>query len=139
MGMSTRYGAASLAVAAVCVTTLGLATAPGAHAGTSGARPARLPGCSESGSVRPARYNPICNDGSYTVIQLHWSTWSGTAAGKGEFYERAGRYPVSVSAWRVRGGIYTRFSYTFSAAVPDGFPRSWTISYSSGAWHGRVV
>ena len=102
----------------------------------------RLLGCNESSSTRPARFNPICNDGNYTVIDLHWSTWSGSAAGRGGFYVDRGkvvRYPVKVSASRVEHGVYTRFSYQFSNAVPRGFSRSWTISYYSGSWHGRVV
>ena len=33
-------------------------------------------------------------------------------------------YPVNVLAWRVRSGDYTRFSYSFTRAVPTGFSRS---------------
>ena len=47
-------------------------------------------------------------------------------------------YPVNVSAWRVRSGDYTRFSYSFTHGVPSGFGRSWTIDYN-GRWSGRVV
>jgi hypothetical protein len=32
-----------------------------------------LVGCNESGPVRPTRFNPICDDGAYTVVDLHWS------------------------------------------------------------------
>jgi hypothetical protein len=107
-------------------------------AGTASASAPRLHGC-ERGSVRPAAFNPICNDGSDTVIGLRWSKWSGNADGGGQFYTHMGDYPVHVMAWRVRGGSYTRFRYQFSRHVPQSFPRTWTIRYYAGNWHGLVV
>jgi len=114
----------------------------GGVAGTAGAAPAAAPhlrGCNESSSVRPAWFNPVCNDGSYTVTGLHWRTWSGAAAGSGEFVTRHGNFGTRVTAWRVRHGHYTRFHYQFTHRVPRGFPRSWTIKYYAGRWHGLVV
>ena len=118
--------------------------APAAKASTP-----HLVGCNESSSVRPTRYNPICNDGAWTVIRLRWSSWSGSAEGRGEFYTHtcvpncaSGKvqlYSVDVSAWRVRGGDYTRFRYYFPHSVPRGFSRSWTIEYYNHRWHGKVV
>jgi hypothetical protein len=109
-----------------------------ATAGTASAAAPHLRGC-ERGTVRPASYNPICTDGSYTVIPLRWQRWSGTAAGSGEFYTHTRDYPVHVQAWRVRDGNYTRFRYQFTQRVPRHFPRSWAIRYRSGRWHGFVV
>ena len=108
-------------------------------AGTASASAPHLRGCAESGPVRPAQFNPICNDGSYTVIGLRWPTWSATAEGSGEFYTHQGDYPIHVMAWRIRNGTYTRFRYQFTHHVPRNFPRGWTIRYSSGRWHGLVV
>jgi hypothetical protein len=108
-------------------------------AGAASASAPHLQGCNESRSVRPARFNPICNDGSYTVIGLHWRTWSGTADGSGEFYTHQRDYPIQVAAWRPRNGSYTRFRYQFTHHAPPAFPRSWTIRYYSGRWHGLVV
>lgn len=108
----------------------------------------RLVGC-DGASVRPARYNPICNDGDWTVIRLHWSRWSDSARGNGEFYThtcvpscaqgKVRLYDVDVSAWRARNGDYTRFRYHFPRSVPQGFSRSWTIAYYANRWHGKVV
>jgi hypothetical protein len=137
---------------------LTLALAPGAAAAppASPQAPAakasapHLVGCNESSRVRPTRFNPICNDGAYTVVELHWSAWSASdAKGAGEFYTQScvptcakGKvtlYPVSVSTWRVRSGDYTRFSYSFTRGVPSGFSRSWTIDYNGRRWSGKVV
>jgi hypothetical protein len=109
----------------------------------------RLVGCNESGPVRPRYYNPICNDGNWTVIKLRWSRWSGTARGSGRFYTnncvpscahgKVRLYDVDLSAWRVRAGHYTRLQYRFPHRKPPHFSRSWTIKYYAGRWHGRVV
>lgn len=107
-------------------------------AGTASASAPHLHGC-ERGSVRPASFNPVCNDGTDTVIGLHWGKWASSADGGGRFYTHGGDYPVHVLAWRVREGSYTRFRYHFTHRVPQGLPRSWTIRYSSGRWHGLVV
>lgn len=48
-------------------------------------------------------------------------------------------FDVNVRAWRIRHGHYTRFRYAFPRRVPRGLPRSWTIRYYAGRWHGRVV
>lgn len=66
---------AALALAAV-VASMMLTT--GAAAATPG--PPHLAGCNESGDIRPRWYNPICNDGAWTVIKPRWSRWSGSAA-----------------------------------------------------------
>jgi hypothetical protein len=124
-----------IGTAALAATLLGSVLAMAGHASASAAH---LRGC-ERGSVRPASFNPICNDGSYTVIHLRWAKWSGTADGSGQFYTHTRDYPVHVVAWRVRGDTYTRFRYQFTHRVPRGFPRSWTISYHDGRWHGLVV
>ena len=66
--------------------TLTLAPASASAAAASPQAPAakapapHLVGCNESGRVRPTRFNPICNDGAYTVVDLHWSAWSDSAA-----------------------------------------------------------
>jgi hypothetical protein len=124
--------------------TLTIAAVPAANARTT----PRLLGC-ETARVRPSWFNPICNDGSGSVLRLHWSRWSGSADGRGQFFMhicspncaqgKVTLYPVRVSAWRVRNGVYTRFGYTFLRAVPAGFARSWTIAWYAGTWHGRVV
>jgi hypothetical protein len=136
--------------------TLALAPAAASAATASPQAPAakasapHLVGCNESSRVRPTRFNPICNDGAYTVVELHWSAWSASdAKGAGEFYTQScvptcakGKvtlYPVSVSTWRVRSGDYTRFSYSFTRGVPSGFSRSWTIDYNGRRWSGKVV
>jgi len=114
----------------------------GGVVGIAGAAPAATPhlrGCNESSSVRPAWFNPVCNDGLYTVTGLHWPMWSGTAAGSGEFATHHGNFGIRVMAWRVRHGDYTRFEYQITHHVRCGFPRSWTIKYYSGRWHGLVV
>lgn len=110
---------------------------------------AHLIGCNESGPVKPGYYNPICNDGAWTVIKLHWSRWSASARGSGKFYTntcvpdcqhgKVRLYDVDLSAWRVRAGHYTRLNYRFAHRKPRGFPRSWTIRYYAGRWHGKVV
>lgn len=123
-------------MAALAAALLGGAAGTTASAATAAAH---LRGCNESSSVRPARFNPVCNDGSYTVIGLHWPRWSGTAAGSGEFVTHHGNFGIRVMAWRVRHGHYTRFQYKFTRHVPRGFPRTWTIKYNSGHWHGLVV
>ena len=143
--------------AAALALGLALALAPAAasaatasaQAATATATAPRLVGCNESSPVRPTRFNPICNDGAYTVVDLRWSAWSGSAEGAGEFYTRScvptcakGKvtlYPVRVSAWRVQSGDYTRFSYSFARSVPAGFSRSWTIDYNLRRWSGKVV
>lgn len=143
--------------AAVLALSLALTLAPAAASAAVSPQAAaatvtapRLVGCNESSPVRPTRFNPICNDGAYTVIDLRWSAWSGSAArGAGQFYTRScvptcakGKvtlYPVNVSASRVRSGDYTRFSYSFARGVPSGFSRSWTIDYSGRRWSGKVV
>jgi hypothetical protein len=87
---------------------------------------------------------------SAAALALRWSAWSDSAAkGAGQFYTRScvptcaegtvKRYPVNVSAWRVRSGDYTRFSYSFTRGVPSGFSRSWTIDDNGGRWSGRAV
>ncbi|HUJ05923.1 MAG TPA: hypothetical protein VLX31_07425 [Streptosporangiaceae bacterium] len=140
MGRTIRQLAGSAVAAAALVLTGGAAAGP---------RAPHLVGCNESGPVRPVRYNPICNDGARTIIRLHWSNWSRSAAGAGRFYTntcvpscargRVRLYDVTVSAWRVLGGDYTRFRYHFPHRIPRGLPRSWTISYYAGRWHGRLV
>jgi hypothetical protein len=145
-------GAAALALG------LALALAPAAASAAAASPQAvpakaaapRLVGCNESSPVGPTRFNPICNDGAYTVIDLRWSAWSDSAAkGAGQFYTHScvptcakGKvtlYPVNVSAWRVRSGDYTRFSYSFARSVPGGFSRSWAIDYNGHRWSGKVV
>ena len=114
--------------------------APGvAMAAAKPASGPRLAGCNESSAVRPTRYNPICNDGAYTVISLHWARWARTAVGLGKFYDHGRLYPVELTAWRVSRGDYTRLRYDFPLRVPAGFKRAWTIRYDGHAWHGRVV
>jgi len=141
---------AALACAAALTPAVAFAatTSPQAPAVVKAVAP-HLVGCNESSSVRPTRYNPICNDGAGTVIRLHWSSWSASAAGKAEFYThtcvpncakgKVRLYSVDVSASRVRGGDYTRFSYHFTHSVPSGFSRSWTIDYYNHSWHGKGV
>jgi hypothetical protein len=146
-----------LAIAAALAAGLTVALAPAAafaapafpQAAAAKAPAPRLVGCSESSSVRPTRFNPICNNGAYTVVDLRWSAWSDAATGAGEFYTHScvptcakGKvtlYPVNVSASRVRSGDYTRFSYSFTRGVPRGFSRSWTIDYNGRDWSGQVV
>ena len=138
-------GAAAIAGAAVLTPAAALA----APAAASAAAAPHLIGCQPADSVRPSSFNPICNDGEGTAIRLHWSRWSGSAAGRGEFYTHScvpdcaqGKvtlYRVSLSAGRVRGGDYTRLRYSFPGRVPAGLSRSWVISYSGHQWHGKVV
>jgi hypothetical protein len=112
--------------------------------------PPRLVGCNESSPVHPTMFNPICNDGASTVVDLWWSAWSDSAAERaGEFYTQScvptcaqGKvmlYPVNVSASRVRSGDYTRFSYSFARGVPSGFSRSAAIDHNGRRWPGKVV
>jgi hypothetical protein len=108
-----------------------------------------LIGCDPADAVRPAAYNPVCNDGAGTVVGLHWSRWSRTAAGTGKFFthtcvpscaqDTGTLYRVSLAASRVRGGDYTRLRYTFPGRVPAGFSRSFVSTYSGHQWHGKVV
>jgi len=108
----------------------------------------RLDGCNGP-AVRPSEYNPICNDGAGSVIKLHWSSWGGTASGYGQLFTHRcvpdcalgtiTLYPVDVYAWRVQGGVYTRFEYRFTRRVPAGLPRDWVLSFYGGRWHGRLV
>ncbi len=142
-----RAGPAAAAVVAVGVMLAGCAAAAAGAVGAAAAP--HLVGCNESSSVRPDHYNPICNDGAWTVVHLRWSRWSGTARGTGKFYThncvpdcahgKVRLYDVDVIAWRVRVGDYTRFRYDFTRSVPRTFPHSWTIRYYGGHWHGRVV
>jgi hypothetical protein len=100
-------------------------------------------------AVRPSVYNPICNDGAWSVVAVHWSSWGATARGSGLFLVhdcspncgqgKVTLYPVDLSASRVQGGDYTRLAYYFPRHVPRGFPRGWVISYYGGSWHGRVI
>jgi hypothetical protein len=146
LGCSPRRTVSAAALA------LGLILAPAAAAASPRASAAapRLVGCNESSPVRPTRFNPICNDGAYTVVDLRWSAWSDSAAtGVGQFYTRScaptcatGKvtlYPVRVAAGRVRSCDYTRFSYSFTRGVPAGFSRTWTIDYNVRRWTGKVV
>jgi hypothetical protein len=140
-------GVAAMACAATLAPAAALATpalaAPVAAAG------AHLAGCGSPDSVRPSSYNPICNDGAGTVIDLHWSSWSRTAAGRGEFYTHScvpscaqgpvKLYRVRLSARRARAGDYTRLRYYFPDRVPAGLSRTWVDTYSGGQWHGRIV
>ena len=86
-----------LATAAALAVGLTAALTPAAALAAPAFRPAaaaqapapRLIGCNESSSVRPTRFNPICNDGAYTVVDLRWSAWSDSgAAGASEFNGR---------------------------------------------------
>jgi len=149
--------AAAIACAAALTSGAALAANASPRAATTAGSPVtsrvasspHLIGCNESSSIRPTRYNPICNDGAGTVLKLHWSAWSRLAQGRGEFYThtcvpncaegKVGLYDVNVWAWRIRGGDYTRLRYYFPHSVPRGFSRSWTIEYYSGRWHGIVV
>jgi hypothetical protein len=109
----------------------------------------RLAGCAGH-VVRPAQFDPICNDGNGTVIRLRWSSWGEVATGHGKFYTRqCGKggctsaptvtlYPVDVLAWRVQGGSYSRLQYYFPHRRPSWAPREWVITYSGGSWHGKV-
>jgi hypothetical protein len=138
-------GAAAMAGAAALAPAAALA----APATADAAAVPHLIGCRPAAAVRPASYNPICNDGAGTVTKLHWSRWSGTAAGTGEFYTHScvpscaqGKvtlYRVSLATSRVRGGGYTRLRYTFPGRVPAGLSRSLVITYSGHQWHGQVV
>ena len=84
--MAYRKAARASIVAATAIGAA-LLTVPGSGGRALAAGPApRLLGCSETSKVRPAAFNPICNDGNDSVIDLHWSAWSGSAHGKGEFY-----------------------------------------------------
>jgi hypothetical protein len=141
-----RLAGAAIMVGAAALTT---AAAPSAPAAAGAATAPHLIGCDLAHAVRPARYNPVCNDGAWTVIQLHWSRWAGTAAGTGEFYthtcvpscaqDKGTLYRVRLGASRVRRGDYTRLRYTFPRRVPAGFSRSFVITYSGHQWHGKVV
>ncbi|HEV2375422.1 MAG TPA: hypothetical protein VGS19_25080 [Streptosporangiaceae bacterium] len=127
-----------IGTAALAAVMMGGALA-GAGTAAAAAPVPRLRGCNESSLVRPTWFNPICNDGSYTVQSLHWAEWSAAANGSGQFYTHKGDYPINVMAWRWHRCNYTRFRYQFTRHVPAGFPRSWTIRYYSGRWHGLVV
>jgi hypothetical protein len=143
-----RLGIAVIACAVALTPAAALATSVSVQAPAAKAARAHLVGCDGS-VVRPTVYNPICNDGAGSVIKLHWSRWSGSAAGRGEFFTHTcvpscatGQvylHRVDVTAWRVRHGDYTRFRYSFPHSVPRGFSRSWTIKYYFHHWHGRVV
>jgi hypothetical protein len=143
-------GAAALGLTLALAPTTAFAATASPQAPAAKAAAPHLVGCNESSSVRPTRFNPICNDGADTVIDLHWSAWSGSAAkGTGKFYTntcvptcakgKVRLYPVNVSAWRVRSDDYTRFRYSFPHSVPRGLSRSLTISYYAHHWHGKVV
>jgi|HubBroStandDraft_3_1064219.scaffolds.fasta_scaffold288341_1 hypothetical protein len=146
------------AIAAGPLLTVGIAAAAitPAAPGASASSVPHLRGGSESSLVRPSYFNPIVNDGAATVVGLHWSRWSGTARGTGGFFThncmpncaqgKTRDFPVRVSAWRVRHGDYTRFQYHFTRSIPGGqwwhgprLPRTWTIQYSNGSWHGKHV
>jgi hypothetical protein len=109
----------------------------------------RLAGCGGP-SARPPVYDPVCNDGKWTIVALYWTTWGGgTARGSGQFIThdcapscgqgRVALYPVDLLASRVQGGHYTRLEFVFPHHVPKGFSREWVIAYSAGSWHGRGV
>ena len=141
-------GAAMITCTAVLAPAAALAAVSPEATATTASAP-HLIGCNESSRVRPARFNPICNDGAGTVIRLHWPEWSGSAQGTGEFYTKTcvpscakgtvKLYDVSVSAWRVRSGDYTRLLYYFPHREPPGLSRSWTIEYYAHRWQGKVV
>ena len=138
-GAAVMAGAAALTPAAALAAPAVAAASVAPH----------LVGCDPADAVRPAGYNPICNDGAGTVIKLRWSRWAGTAAGTGEFYTHScvpscasGKvtlYRVSLGASRVRGGDYTRLRYTFPGRVPAGLSRSFVLRYTGHQWHGHVV
>ena len=142
--------AAALGLALALAPTAAFAATASLQSPVAKASAPHLVGCNESSDVRPTRFNPICNDGADTVIKLHWSVWSGSAAlGTGEFYTHScvpncangtvRLYAVDVSAWRLRSGDYTRFKYHFTHSVPRGLSRTWTIEYYAHNWHGKVV
>jgi hypothetical protein len=142
-------GLAAIALAFAGILTAGAAPVAALPAQAS----PRLAGC--SGHVlRPADYSPVCNGGDGTLIKLRWSSWGGTASGTGQFlghqcvpmcaYGALTLYPVDVSAWRVQGGVYTRFEYRFTGKTPLGLARDWILTYSGGLWHsgsgtGRIA
>jgi hypothetical protein len=72
--------------AGVALVVLATALSVIVTASSASASVPHLIGCNESGTVRPARFNPICNDGAGTVIKLRWSGWAGSAHGHGKFY-----------------------------------------------------
>jgi hypothetical protein len=148
-----RKTAARLAgLAAVVLSFAGMLTAAAAPVAALPGHPStgpRLVACAGS-TVRPSVYSPICNDGEWSVVAVHWSSWGGgTARGSGLFLVhdcapncgqgKVTLYPVDLTASRVQGGDYTRLAYFFPHRVPKGFPRGWTITYYRGSWHGRVV
>jgi hypothetical protein len=151
----SRFTCSPRRLAAVATLACAAALAPAAAVATPAlAAPAAAPaphlvGCDTSDSVRPSLYNPICNDGAWTVIHLSWFRWAQAAEGRGEFYTHTcvpscaqgtvRLYRVRLSAWRARAGDYTRLRYYFPDRVPAGFSRSWTIAYYGHQWHGRVV
>jgi hypothetical protein len=102
MARFTRSPGRLAAAAALACAAAALSGAAALIPATARAAPAaravpapHLIGCDPSAPVRPAGYNPICNDGAYTVIRLHWSRWSASAAGTG--LGRALRAPAPVS------------------------------------------
>lgn len=144
------------AVAAGPALALGIAAAtmaPAASASPASSAP-HLRGGSESSTIRPSYFNPIVNDGAATVVKLRWTKWSTTARGTGGFFThtcdpncaegKTRDFPVKVTAWRIRGGDYTRFQYHFTQNIPGKpwwnsprLPRTWTIKYYNGDWHGK--
>ena len=139
-------------VAAIVLTFAGILTAGAAPVAALPGSPVagpRLVGCNGP-VVRPSQYDPICNDGTGSVVHLRWSSWGTSAVGRGDFYPRqCGKggcvsaptvtlYQVNVKAWRVQSGHYTRFEFSFPHQKPAWAPRSWVIAYSSGSWHGKV-
>src|SRR6202050_2383795 len=117
-------GVAVLACTAALVPAAVIAATTSPQAPAAKATAPHLVGCNESSSVRPTSYNPICNDGAGTVIRLQWPSWSGSAEGRGEIFTQtcvpncaSGKvqtYSVDVSAWRGRGGGYTRVGSSIS-------------------------
>jgi hypothetical protein len=68
-------------LAAAALAFAGMMTAAAAPVAALPGHPgARLSGCNGP-VVRPATYNPICNDGAGSVIHLHWSSWAASASG----------------------------------------------------------
>jgi hypothetical protein len=135
-------GLAAIALALAGILTAGAAPVAALPAQAS----PRLAGCSGH-LLRPSDYSPACNGRDGTFTKVHWSSWGATASGTALYssarqcvpmcaYGTFTLYPVDVSAWRIQGGVYTRFEYRFTGKSPMGLARDWVLSYSGGLWHG---
>lgn len=96
--------------------------------------------------VRPSKFVVACADGNFSLLDLHWKTWTATGANAvgtasqndctpycaaGHFHS----YPATASLSRPRtcksgAYVFTRLTWRFTHAKPKGVPATGTEIYN---------